>query len=494
MTIDELNLKYGRPIASSSTGSFSSRWGLQEEEKPKKTFMEKVAGFTGGEKIAQGLGQALANKEISKSIEETQKQQMEIQGNLIRAIKDKTAMGQDTTRLENALKMITEDIGNTGEGSEKLLNQKELTTKQVVGDALQLGTTVLGAGQLPGLAKTATTAITTGKGIIQGAKTGAIAGGIYGTSSGVSGALKEDKSASEIAMGGLTGGLTGAAAGAVLGGITGGISGKIQGSKLAKQQKEEKYILDLVSPKATTAIKEQAIKEGRLTAPGILKASKITPGTRDKQLAEAVKGIKLTQNPVKDADIIDKIVSELNDGLKAYVKVNKVPFNTNQLKAQLNKGKGELKLIFASDKNAKKTYDAVVSEFIKRVKNKDTAGLFQARQDFDKIPAIKKLLDSQGLGENAKREIALTARQKANEYVASLLPKGNKFRETLLKESNLIEVINNIAEKNQEIFGKNKLQLLNEKYPLLKWVVGSIVGGGIAGGVGAGATVIGSSD
>ena len=37
------------------------------EEPEQKTFMEKVASFTGGEKIAQGLGQALANKEISKS-------------------------------------------------------------------------------------------------------------------------------------------------------------------------------------------------------------------------------------------------------------------------------------------------------------------------------------------------------------------------------------------------------------------------------------------
>lgn len=491
MTLEEINAKYGKPVtARESANSFASRWATPE----KKSFIEKVAGFTGGEKIAQGLGQALANPEISKNLEEAQNRNIDTQGELINRIREKKAKGEDTSKLEVALKDLGGSIKSVGENTGELLNQKGLTTKQVVGDSLQLGTTVLGAGQLPGVAKTATKAVTTGAGIIQGAKTGAIAGGIYGTSSGVSGALKEDKTVGEVIKSGITGGLTGAITGAALGGITGGISGKIQGYKLAKQQKEEKYVLDLVSPKATTAVKEQAIKEGRLTAPGILKASKIMPGTRDKQLAEAVRGIKLTQNPIKDADILDKTVGELNDGLKAYVKVNKVPFNTNQLKTQLNKGKSELKLIFASDKNAKKTYDAVVSEFIKRVKNKDTAGLFQARQDFDKIPAIKKLLDSQGLGENAKREIALTARQKANEYVASLLPKGNKFRETLLKESKLIEVINNIAEKNQEIFGKNKLQLLNEKYPLLKWVAGSIVGGGIAGGVGAGATIIGSSD
>lgn len=52
-----------------------------------KTTMEKIASFTGGEKIAQGLGQYFANKEISKQIDETQKQQFEIQGNLIKKIK-----------------------------------------------------------------------------------------------------------------------------------------------------------------------------------------------------------------------------------------------------------------------------------------------------------------------------------------------------------------------------------------------------------------------
>jgi hypothetical protein len=95
----------------------------------------------------------------------------------------------------------------------------------------------------------------------------------------------------------------------------------------------------------------------------------------------------------------------------------------------------------------KKTYNAVVKEFVKHVENKDTAGLLDARQAFDKIPAIKKLLDSQGLGENVKKEIVMTARTKANEYIAKLLPVGNKYRETILNESKMIEAMGNIVDK-----------------------------------------------
>jgi len=125
------------------------------------------------------------------------------------------------------------------------------------------------------------------------------------------------------------------------------------------------------------------------------------------------------------------------------------------------------------------------------MKDAYTAGLFDARQSVDKIPAIKKLLDSQGLGENVKKEIVLTARLKANQYIASLLPKENKYRADLLKESHMLEVIFNMAMKNSKEIGLNKIQSLTLKYPVLKWAVGGLAG---AGGVGVGASIIGSLD
>jgi hypothetical protein len=465
------------------------------EEKPKKSLLEKVTSFTGGEKIAQGLGQAIANKEISKQIEETQAQQNEIQTKLIAKIREKRELGEDTSRLENALSLLSEDMQETGEGAIKLLNQNDLTGKQVVGDALQLGTTIVGAGTLPGVAKTATTATTIGKGIAQGAKSGAIAGGIYGASSGVSKGLKEDKNAIDIIKSGVGGATTGAITGGILGGVVGGISGGIKGNKIKKIEKEKSFVEDLVAPKATTAVKEQALKEGRVTEQGLLSASKIMPSKRDKDIAEVVKGIVSRKNtPTQNLNAIGSKVDDINSGVKAYINAKKVPFNTNQLNKQLNNGKDELNLIFASDKQAEKTYDAVVKEFVKHVKNKDTAGLFDARQSFDKIPAIKKLLDSQGLGENAKKEIVLTVRGQANKYVANLLPKGNAFRETLMKESKMLEAMQNIAEKNTGIIDMNKFQMWTKKYPILNGVAGTV--GTLLGlkVVGVGGSLIGSSD
>ncbi len=252
------------------------------------------------------------------------------------------------------------------------------------------------------------------------------------------------------------------------------------------------FAKELVSPKATEAVKETALKQGRVVEPGILKSGKILPSKRDTQVAEAVKPFISPKNtPVQNLNSISDGVQEINNGVKQYVQENKVPFNTNQLKTQLNKGKDELNLIFASDSNAKKTYDAVVSEFVKHVENKDTAGLFEARQEFDKIPAIKKLLDSQGLGENTKKEVVLTVRDMANKYVANLLPEGNTYRNSLLQESKMIEAIGNLAEKNTGLIGNNKLELLTKKYPILKWVAGGLVG---AGGVGVGGALIGSTD
>jgi hypothetical protein len=107
-----------------------------------RSFGEKVLGFTGGEKIAQGLGQAFANPEISKNIEEAQKTQFDIQGNLLKRIKEKKALAEDTSKLEDALKTLTKEIGELGGGAEKLMNQKGITGEQIAGDALQLATTV----------------------------------------------------------------------------------------------------------------------------------------------------------------------------------------------------------------------------------------------------------------------------------------------------------------------------------------------------------------
>jgi len=164
-------------------------------------------------------------------------------------------------------------------------------------------------------------------------------------------------------------------------------------------------------------------------------------------------------------------------------------------------GKDELDLIFASDATAERTYNAVADAFMKNISKKDTLGLFEARQTFDRVPAIKKLLDSAALGENARKEIVLSVRRAANEYIANQLPQGNIYKVAMKSESYMLEALGNLAEKAESVIGKNKLQIITEQYPALKWLIGGIaggltyyLGGRLAGGVGAGGAIIGSSD
>jgi len=469
----------------------------KEKSEPKgfQKVINKVADVTGGKELGQGLAQAINLPRASKQLDDMLEQVTTQQSELLAKRKEIKAQDGDTSAIDKALKINSYNLQKISAGAEAMLNPNELTNKQVIGDALQLFTTIAGAGTVGKTGTAIKEAQTFGQGLVQGAKTGAISGGVFGAGTGASQALQEDKGLGEVAIDALKGGAIGGITGGLLGGITGGVSGGIRGRKLSQVVKKEEFVNDLVMPKATTSVKEQALREGRITEQGLLNASKITPSKRDLQLAEAVKDVV---NPKKSLSenikLIENNLDEINSGVKAYISSKKVPFNTNQLTSQLNKGKDELKLIFAGDKQAERTYTAVVKEFLKNVKSKDTAGLFEARQKFDSIPAIKKLLDSQGLGENVKKEIVLTVRGKANEYITILLPKGNKFRDTLLKESRMIEAIQNIAEKGASSIDKNKLQELTAKYPVLKAIAGGIAGGLGLGAVGVGSSIIGSSD
>lgn len=99
----------------------------------------KIADFIGGSKLAQGLGQTLANNQGAQSgLIQANDQAMQIQGNLINKIKQDKAAGIDTTRLENALNEITSHI-NTNAAQVTDLGTGGLTNREVVGSALQLG-------------------------------------------------------------------------------------------------------------------------------------------------------------------------------------------------------------------------------------------------------------------------------------------------------------------------------------------------------------------
>lgn len=442
-----------------------------------------------GQSIAGAVGGAMPSLAGGKAVEQSNALNRQVQDNLLNAIKAKREKGEDTSRLVNALKTMDKEINfydilNTSTGGS--LNK---TARQIYGEAAGVATDIIGAGALPGGVGQMAKATTIGSGIIQGAKAGAIGGSIFGAASGASRAAQDDLSGGEIVGKGLRGGVTGAVAGGVIGGAIGGIAGGVASREVRKMNKTEKFALDLVSPKTTTKTAEEAMRQGRVTEPGLFKPARITASKRDVQIADAVKGVVSPNKTVlQNINAINDTVGTLDDNITGYVVKNKVPFNQAQLRTKLNAGKGDLKLVFTSDNAAEKTYDAVSDELARLVAKNDTAGLLRARKDLDSIPGIRKLLETDKLGENARKEIVLAVRRSANEYISSQLPKGNKYTETLLRESRMLEALGNITQKNTNIIGNSNVQLLLKKNPTLRYILGLTTAGAV-GGLGTAAII-----
>lgn len=456
-------------------------------ELPKQSFLGSVGKSliknqkNFGQSIAGAVGNVAPSFAGKDHVDKANTLSDEVRSNMFKRIKEKRARGEDTSKLINALKTIDSEVDFYDILNKSTGNSLNKTARQIYGEGLGVATDLIGAGALPGgvgIAKKATGLV---QGLKAGAKAGAIGGGIFGASQGVARAAQDNKSAGEIVGSGIRSGIGGAALGGAIGGAIGGVSGGIAGRAERIAKSKDDYVLDLVSPKANKAVSEQAIREGRVTEPRIFGRSKIIPSTKDYRIADAVDNyVSPSKTTLQNVDSINRGVDEINTGVKKLITAKKVPFNTNQLQSRLNAVRDESKLVFASDATAERTYDAVVDEFMRQVKKKDTLGLFDARQTFDKVPAIKKLLDSEGLGENVKKQIVLDVRRAANEYIASQLPANNPYRALLRQESAMIEAVGNIAEKEAATIGKSKLEVLIRKYPLLRWSLGTaaVAGGG----------------
>lgn len=223
-TADQLKSIYGNPGAEVEI----------QQQTIQPIVAEKVADFTGGKELAQGLGQALAQRGSQKVLNQTLTDALKQQNELLVQRQKAKELGEDTSTIDRALASNKQNLDQIGQGAEALLNPAGLTEKQVIGDALQLATTAGGAKVAGAVAGRATQATGIGAGLIQGAKTGTQAGAAVGGLTGISQGLQEDKTAGEIAQEGLTGAVLGGVTGGILGGLTGALSGGLKGRALRR--------------------------------------------------------------------------------------------------------------------------------------------------------------------------------------------------------------------------------------------------------------------
>ncbi|MCF7843851.1 hypothetical protein K9M47_03060 [Candidatus Gracilibacteria bacterium] len=453
----------------------------QTTEKPKRTFTEKVADFTGGKEIAQGLGQAIARPKVVKQIEETQASQIKIQSDLLERTKQNKAQGIDTSRLENALAMITEDIGATGEGAEGLLNPNELTTKQVLGDALQLGTlagagTIFkGASALAG--KTGMAGIGVGSGALKGATTGAITGAGTGGLLGASQGLQEDKDLEGVLKDAGTGALLGGATGGVLGAVTGGVSGGIKQAKITKQNK----YLDAITPNTkdlTPTEYEDLLNRGKITPKTATQPSKYILSLEEKAIAQKYKSI-FTNDPVKNTENIINEIAKKDKEVGTFLKKNNGIFNTGELKNSLTKKLADIDDLTIDEARLSKLKQNTVNNFLKSLKKNDMETLWKSRKEFDRT-IEKAFSGSPSLQNTIKKEF----RNAIQDFIAERTPDG--VYKTSMKEMsqlfNLKDITNQKAIKEK---GRNAIQLWIKKHPTRTKIIGGVAGTGILTGIGA---------
>lgn len=450
------------------------------EEKPKRTLGEKILDFTGGKEIAQGLGQAIAQPKVAKQLEETQANQIKIQSDLLERIKQNKTQGLDTSRLENALAMITEDIQANGQGAEQLLNPNQLTTKQVLGDALQLATTAGGAKVAGAVAGKATSATGIVKGAIQGAKTGAVSGTALGGLTGISQGLQEDLSTEEILKKAGTGAITGAVAGGVLGGLTGGVSGAIRGRQASKLATQEKNVLDAITPNTKNLSSKEYTKllnNKRITPKTATKGSQYVLTETEKQTALKYPNLLTKKDPVKNYTAIVDEISKQDKDVGNFLRQNNGIFNSGELKNSIKKSLADITDISLDEKVVNKNKQKLIDNFIKGLDKNDMESLWKARKEFDQ-QIEKSFTGSPTLQNKIKREF----RNSIQDFIAERTP--DEVYKTSMKEmSNLFKLKDLVNRKALSEKGQSAIKLWIKENPIKSKIIGigapALVGGAV---------------
>lgn len=447
-------------------------------QKEERTLPEKIADFTGGKELAQGLAQVIAEKKNTGILEDNLSKATEEQTKLLAEKKRLRELGEDTSRLDSVIAQNLEYIQEIGSGAEKFLNPNELTGKQVIGDALQLGTTVLGTGQLPGVAKTATGATGVLAGVKQGAIAGAKTGAIYGASTGISQGLQEDKISGEIIKEGVTGALGGAVTGGLLGGAIGGVSG---GIKQAKVNKANKY-LDAITPNPkdlTPTEYEDLLNRGKISPKTATSPARYILSDEEKLVAKKYKNIFTSDDPVKNTESIIDEISKKDAEVGTFLKKNNGIFNTGELKNSLSEKLAGIDDLTIDEKRLLKLKKSTIDNFIKGLKKNDMETLWKSRKEFDRT-IEKAFSGSPTLQNTIKKEF----RNGIQDFIAERTPEG--VYKTSMKEMsqlfNLKDIVNTKAVKEK---GLNAIQLWIKRNPTKAKTIGTIAGGGAITAIGS---------
>lgn len=413
---------------------------------------EKILDVTGGKEIAQGLGQAVANRTIAPQLEGALTNAIDIQSNLLKAIKERKAKGIDTSKLEGELNIITDQIKSQAGNTEKILNQNELTTKGVIGDALQLGATAAG-GAVVGKA----TKALKGAGALKGAATGAVGGGIEGAAQGAAQALQDEGDISDVLMGAVKGGTIGA----VTGGVVGGVVGKVT-DKVGKAAKIEQKAIDAVTPRTgelTPTQYKELLRQNKITPKTTLSPSKYIMSESEQAVAKKYAPLLQSKDPVKNSiNVIDEI-SKKDKEVGTFLRENNGIFNGGELKNYIFDKLADISDITVPEGRLNKLKQTMVENFIVGLKKNDQYSLWEARKAFDQ--KIEKAFSG---SPTLQKEIKRGFRNAVQDFIAENTP--DEVYKTKMKEmTELFRLEDVLGVKASTEKGRNKIATWIKKNP-----------------------------
>jgi len=215
------------------------------EEKPKafgdRLIPQILTGST--QKFGKTIGEALAAPKNAQLYSDSVEQHSKVQSDLLKTIRDRKVLGQDTSRLENALKNHTASTPKLEDFTGDVINK---TAGQVLGEAGGTAVEALSGGLLSSGVKTVASKTLSNFGKIkEGAKIGSVFGGITGTT----GAMQDGDGVVDTLKSGVGSAVAGGFLGGAIPGVVAGVGAFQRGAKatIPKVAEMVRPVTDIVS-------------------------------------------------------------------------------------------------------------------------------------------------------------------------------------------------------------------------------------------------------
>jgi len=237
------------------------------------------------------------------------------------------------------------------------------------------------------------------------------------------------------------------------------VSGAVRGAAGLSTKGPTGAIQDIISPKLSEKDLAEAVAKRGTENRGILKSTQVKADPRVVELAETVDrqvpGFRPGATMAENSNAVQGAITRLNTQLKADVKKygeGRI-YSHKELASTLNKI--EPPLLIASDTAMNNAYNRVKAKALEIAQKKGgkVENLLEARQEFDGFikQQFPNLYSSDTL--TPMRQAVRDIRKGMTDFTAKNLPDNVKLRETLRNESNLIEVLENMAPKVVEELG-----------------------------------------